>query len=571
MLRLKYIFCFMISTPLFGADIKLGEFQTLKSRIQKKEFTHVKIEQEFQKLVSRLSPQEKLKYNSIITQLIEAAHKEGIMLTLDGKQAVTSPTQVVENSIIKPEINPDKLAATPKSPQQKPPLIAPSGNKSSQPQSTETKSAAVNNDSKDKTPLVAEQPGPTVEKNNPQSLTPAQLRAIIKAIETLGKTYKKESLETLEKALAKIKSALGSALVPDNIAKPLKQLEEFKNKLAEDLKIITELSHEIIVKKIPELTKKQQLADPKIIKKSIGQISITEQEIKSFLAIYKNNTHIEHAVSKALEDLTKSFYTLIQQSMIPTSSLQDPIMVNKLIRTYAHGVQLFPVYSQKKLDLLAQAKIIKQNRSILEKLITGDHYLTMDPTHLDEQLIALENNASLFDLHERKQLFQIREYLDTTIDNIASLAQVDTIVQETIAFIATKSSNLIDIDEKLGKLIASQDIVTEIVTTQKELNGMWLLPQLQERLTSLDTLILKLDKLFTTAEELEGFAAFSDKFDTENLGFSIKDVIFSQPVVDRALKLEVPEKKGVIENSINNPKNDAEDAKNRLIELIGGN
>ena len=495
--------------PLLGGgtppDIKLGQFQTLQKTIAAKQISSLDAQIYFQKLTAQLSPQERITYKNSINAIIETAQKQGIVLNTDNNKQPAPITEPIKITPQKPEIA----------------------------QST---------------------------------LTPDQLTRITDAIKVLMKTYKKESLDILEKALAKIKTAIGTAQVPKNIIAALTKIDAFKKQLADDLAFITTLGKEVLDKELPEL--KNKLQDPKALKESIVRIGKIEQDIKEFLTLYKNNTNVELVVNSALKNLTQSVYTLLQQSMVSAAQIKDAATVRKLIRVYAHGVDQFPAYSATSLAKQAIADLLKNNRETLTKLTTQNFYATIDPKNLEQQLAPLEEYAYLFADHEREQLKTIQHYLEGTLDHQQWLTDVDKEIEKTKKFIASKPTNTLAIDERIGMLLASYDDVVEIFKTQKEIGGKWLPSTLQSRLTPLGEMVIELEKLLATAEELEQIEAFSKTFESENLNPTKMTVEFSESPVTPALKLEkLPESQNLSKINAESEQRDKELAQQRLESL----
>lgn len=562
----KYMFCLTIALPLCGsgtpADIRLGELQTLQKRIASGAIKQTEAQTAFQQLTSKLTPQDKIVHKKAITEVVQTAQKQGITLPTDDihipTQTLQLPPLMQSYSEQATTKSPEKIVSPqttiPQVPKQKPTIIAPKGGKLPQiqpepPLITQPKPEMITEPKKQPqdiiVPLENKPPQAAVEKPKeaPQAqevikrtLTPEQLQKIGLALKTLIKTYKTESLDVLEQSLAKINAVIGAAQIPESIETVIAKLEHFKKKLADDLAFITTLGKEIADKELPDL--KNKLSDPKALKDAIARVGAIEHDIKDYLTIYKNNTNVEIVVNNALKNLTQSFYAMLQQSMASASQVQDAAAVRKLVRVYAHGVEQFPVYSQKSLEKQALAEQLKKNRENLNKLTKNNFYTTLDPLALESQLALLEEYAYLLDDHELEQLKTIRNYLDVTFDHQQWLKDIDKELEKTNKFIANKPKDSVAIDEKISMLLAAEDELNNIAKTQKELGGTWLNAQVQARLTQVNALIAELEKFLNAAEELEKMAAYSIEFESQQLGPAITNVRFPQSLAPRAITLE---------------------------------
>jgi len=380
----------------------------------------------------------------------------------------------------------------------------------------------------------------------PEKLPDATFNALKGKVKTLKKNYTTMSPQEIDAAIDEIKKGFAKVSTPADITEILTKIEKFKEKLTKDIAAINKLGTQLVDQELPAI--KSKLTDPKVIKNLPQSMRKIQDDINEKKAEHLHNKSVQTAAYNASRALKNSLYKVIQESMKQAAQLNDNILLYKLIKKYPFAVFKYPFYSEKHTEQLLQvqreqelkaelediAKLVQKtkeeavqkqirekeeqitkelnelrktiqqtekNVTILLALEANDHYMMISPKELDKQLDLIDQNLLT---EVQNELFdKIIAYQDYVLDEVNSLVNADTKINDARTFIAQKSTDADQADEYLNmlhRLLSSCNERREAARKEGKQNS-WLVQQFDAIIKIIQPLKDTVEDIWFTLEE----------------------------------------------------------------------
>ncbi len=519
------------------ADILGGQFRIFKERIIKRSIDQTEAQKVFTQLTNAIPAQKLNSYQGIIDQTINEAKRRGIFLTIKGMpvsaKASSDTPAPTQTQAKQQELTPaPKIAVTPEAPLQKEPITL------------QTLTQAPKTTVTPETPL--QEKLKTIQFT---PLTDAQLNEIKNKLAKLQNSYKRISIEEIERAITQIKKNLGAATIPADIQEIIEKITRFKEKIILQVQRLKDLGAELEQKTIPTL--RNTLGDAKGFKKVIHEINRIELDINEIKAKYALNHDMQKNAYIALRNVRNAVYAILKESMKLASQQNDNSVIHKLIQKYMHLANRYPSVSEKHIEKLmiadrqealqdelqhiellmkqkketarvkeieaaekekydaltnelnklrAELNLKKQqedNAAPLNTLLEKDLYTKLPPQEVDVKLLVID--PEMLSEPDQDSYYRIAEYQDFAFDELDSL----TIFDEKIK----------DIQQFATQKITDADLIGDYLTNAERLQGnlkdkfihaksvapqSWLSQEINKRIEQLEPLIIKLNDAWTS-------------------------------------------------------------------------
>lgn len=515
-----YVLCFIITSCVqcVISPIRLSELQELKKKIDAGALSAPQAQELFQKLTSSLSELDRKE--SAVTNILRAAERKNIPLSFDGKTIITQSLKAP--GIKAPQEQPVSAAeqlrlATPLKEPTEPvrvvqeipvkqiPVLQQPPIKGKQPSVEPPSGGTKPSQEIQEKPTLVVQEAPVKQIQVPQQLPSGGAKQPLtlppggsKKVADVEEPHKEPHKEApLEHAYI-----LTSAATRD-----------------EDIAFLKILGTEIEQMRA-ELKRKNGFLDPKVIKALVPRAKVILNDIISITGHYEGDREIGAVGAEAASAVIASLYATLQDSMALAAHHADDVLMRKLIRSYYHVIETFPIYSEKRLQKIEAAQLKKEFSAILLKLTTGDRYKKMDPDEVDKELAPIIEQQALLDEGENSVVERILDYQAIIFDHKAELETIDKLVAEGTALLAQTNPDPKKIHHILLRLIDAEDLCDSITKTQKEIGGQWLKPQVEKREKAITDINQKLEafderlrKEEERKEELEALLSSTKPFD----------------------------------------------------------